>query len=307
MKGWAVGKYIVSAGRAFVSLFLVAMFSLVAGKATPAYALAGPTLDGTGFDYGVYIDGSVVDDSGTLSPSSASFTDGSFSMASPLWTTNASDSAGIGVPLTAGAGIAVSASLVPGSVNATMALIVLQGADTGLELTAGGDVIMWDTFLTDGGGVVGGTGTVTLNGHYTTTGITSGIVQLDDAYFVPGNPSLFYEINYQTLLSDTTGGSIDVSQTFPINPGFGIVQLLWTVSGGAFAYNPGAAPALFDVDPPLLSVTLPDGVSYTDASGVDYGGDFTGGETVVPEPATLTLLGLGLTGLVAKFARRRNR
>jgi hypothetical protein len=43
-----------------------------------------------------------------------------------------------------------------------------------------------------------------------------------------------------------------------------------------------------------------------DASGLAF--NLTGEPgAAVPEPATMTLLGLGLTGLVAKFARRKNR
>lgn len=146
VKGEVVGNYRMSGGRALASLLVVAVFSFAAGKAAPAYAVGGPVPDGTSIWYGVYIDGSVVDDSSTLVPSSGSFADGSGDMASPQWTTNASDSTSIGSILS-GAGIAVSASLTPGSVNAMMAAGAIQGPATGLELTAEGDVIMWDTLV----------------------------------------------------------------------------------------------------------------------------------------------------------------
>lgn len=44
-----------------------------------------------------------------------------------------------------------------------------------------------------------------------------------------------------------------------------------------------------------------------DQSGLAFNLTGTEGTPAIPEPATMTLLGLGLAGLVTKFARRRNR
>ncbi len=298
----------LGARRAFVLLFLAAMISLIAGSATPAYAVSNPA--GWAEPYGVYLY-SYVDDNappvgGIVNNAEGNLYQGVSGWAQSGTVTASLGSAGTFVSSTAtysqlppsypGSGINLSCSAQPDSYSGDLSFLALY---------SGAAANVWDTFTFYGGSGLNGTATVI--GNYTTTGdtdVTSGGMAQIEAYY--DDPSLNNPIDSQTLSGDTTDGSFDPSVTFPLDSG--AVNVLWFVSGYAAAYY-DLNPETFTTDPPEFSLILPEGVGYTDASGLDYGGDFLGQTpvTAVPEPATLTLLGLGLAGMVAKVARRKNR
>jgi hypothetical protein len=150
-------------------------------------------------------------------------------------------------------------------------------------------------------------GAIILTGTYGVFGANaSGSVTLQDIYYVPiaGLSDAYYEYNYSQSYDVPTNPS--GSSTFQVQVPFAAAAVVVgfeanaTVSTASDASDDYSSSGL----DPHFTVVMPDGGTYTSASGVDYS-ELPG--TTIPEPATLTLLGLGLTGLVAKIARRQCR
>jgi hypothetical protein len=131
--------------------------------------------------------------------------------------------------------------------------------------------------------------------------------------------------HFSAIDGSTTGfaagiGSISVNGNYTsANPGlFQVLDLPmnwnqpWEVQVGLLASVIGGGDAQFGSTAKLVSLEFFDAAgqqvtdfSLTSASGTAYG--VSAPTTPVPEPATLTLTALGLTGLVTRYRRRRSR
>ena len=305
-----MGKGIMMGGRASVPLVIVAMFCLIAGNVTPAYAaiqvFAAP--------YGDNIAGSVSDTSSPalISPSSASYADGNAASNNApgqqtLSETVLSDGvmivggngAGIGNPGAEGdasADIATNTSLLSCSARNTF------GSTENLSASASEE--NWDTIYPSFPGGVpppGVNGEFIVTGSYGSLGPNSSVtVTLNDLYLVQYAPDSYFEYNYTDVFSFYGAGSGPFQVMVPfsadaVTAGFDVVV---DVSASS---KSSADVSIINVDPQVY-VMLPDGGTYTSASGVDYS---EAAGTAIPEPATITLLGFGLAGLIGRQIRRR--
>jgi len=301
-----MGKCIMTAGRASVSLLLVAMFFLIAGNATPAYATPQIWLA----SYGDYISGSASDKTvpPAISPSSASFADGNEYKDAPAQTLPAAlndsasivggSGAGIGNPGAEGdasADIATNTSLLSCSARNTF------GSTENLSASASEE--NWDTIYPSfpGGVPPPINGEFIVTGSYASLGPNSSVtVTLNDLYLVQYAPDSYFEYNYTDVFSFYGAGSGPFQVMVPfsadaVTAGFDVVV---DVSASS---KSSADVSIIIVDPQDY-VMLPDGGTYTSASGVDYS---EAAGTAIPEPATITLLGFGLAGLIGRQIRRR--
>jgi len=150
----------------------------------------------------------------------------------------------------------------------------------------------------------------------------SGIIDTDTMFFLSGvfvgstipptaPPTLDFtgDENFTTLspLLDQqffigdglTGTGTGTLQTFVVPAG--AADLYLGVSAGLNLAN-GTSPSWYSDNDGNLDLSP---INFNSGNG-NGNGNGNGG-TAVPEPATMTLLGIGLAGLMAKFARRKNR
>ena len=149
---------------------------------------------------------------------------------------------------------------------------------------------LWDTLTFSGLPAAGAvlTETFTLTGNLTGSAQASARIQVGADY---ANPQAQGQLN----LSSAT--PLPTTLSVPFTAYNGVPLLFFAALYG----NNGAGSTLDLLDPPTFSITVPQGVSYTSASGV------FGNVGVVPEPAPALLLLLGLAGMGWRLQRQRGR
>lgn len=178
-----------------------------------------------------------------------------------------------------------------------------SGADLGsgteplIEAVAG--VGIWDTIYTSYSGVRPTFAAIVLSGSYAASsltgaaGATDGTVNLFTTITLPGFSPV---TNTQTFdVPNQSSGTFQLIDFFSTDA----TEVQYMVTAGAAASGvPSDVLSGIEIDP-MISFDLPEGLTYYSASGAEYP------SSPLPEPTTMTLLGLGLVGLVAKVARRK--
>ncbi|MDR3454635.1 MAG: PEP-CTERM sorting domain-containing protein [Rhodoferax sp.] len=184
---------------------------------------------------------------------------------------------------------------------ADLSVVASQSGTTGSQSAA--IAAAWDT-LTFSPTTPGTTGTLSwtisltkeagLTSSYDDLGTGLACLDVGTNIFITGVNTVL-ACPLENALSDVSPGTTSYSMTINLDQPLEIYEAL-----GALAYNDfNTSSAQID---PAVTLTLPDGVSFTTASGLSGG---TATTNNVPEPGILWLVGLGLAGVGLITRRER--